>query len=255
METVKSIGIDAGSTTLKIVGVNGEGKILFSVVEDADPRIEEQTQELLKKLKEIHEIKNPKIVATGYGSNLIKADKKVTEITCHAKGIYEYFKTGGTAVDVGGQDNKVILISKSGKVVDFLMNDKCASGTGRFLENTAWRLKIPIEKMAELALKSDGEVQISSTCAVFAESEVISHLSRGQKLEHVIKGLHRAMVKRITSMIYAVGFNPPLMLSGGVAKNRAVVEMLEEELSEKPLIPENPQTVGAFGAALIGLSE
>ncbi len=255
METVKSIGIDAGSTTLKIVGINGEGKILFSIVEDADPKVEEQTQRLLDKLKEKYETKNSKIVATGYGSNLIEADKKVTEITCHARGIYEYFKTGGTAVDIGGQDNKVILISKSGKVVDFLMNDKCASGTGRFLENTAWRLKIPIEKMAELALKSDGEVQISSTCAVFAESEVISHLSRGHKLEHVIKGLHRAMVKRITSMIYAVGFNPPLMLSGGVAKNRAVIEMLEEELGEKPLIPENPQIVGAFGAALIGLSE
>ncbi len=255
MEKVKSIGIDAGSTTLKMVGVDEVGKILFSIVEDADPKIEEQTDKLLGELRNNYDIENSKIVATGYGSNLIKADKKVTEITCHAKGIYEYFKTGGTAVDIGGQDNKVILISKSGKVVDFIMNDKCASGTGRFLENTAWRLKIPTEKMAELAINSDNEVKISSTCAVFAESEVISQLSRGQKLEHVIKGLHRAMVKRITSMVYAIGFNPPLMLSGGVAKNKAVAQMLEEELDEKPLIPENPQIMGAFGAALIGLSE
>ncbi len=255
MEKVKSIGIDAGSTTLKMVGVDEEGKILFSIIEDADPKIEEQTDRLLGELKNNYDIENSKIVATGYGSNLIKADKKVTEITCHAKGIYEYFKTGGTAVDIGGQDNKVILISKSGKVIDFIMNDKCASGTGRFLENTAWRLKIPTEKMAEIALSSDSEVKISSTCAVFAESEVISQLSRGQKLEHVIKGLHRAMVKRITSMVYTVGFNPPLMLSGGVAKNKAVAQMLEEELGEKPLIPENPQIMGAFGAALIGLSE
>ncbi len=255
MEKVKSIGIDAGSTTLKIVGVEEEGKILFSVIEDADPKIEEQTDKLLGELRNNYDIENSKIVATGYGSNLIKADKKVTEITCHAKGIYEYFKTGGTAVDIGGQDNKVILISKNGKVVDFIMNDKCASGTGRFLENTSWRLKISTEKMAELAISSDNEVKISSTCAVFAESEVISQLSRGQKLEHVIKGLHRAMVKRITSMVYAIGFNPPLMLSGGVAKNKAVAQMLEEELGEKPLIPENPQIMGAFGAALIGLSE
>ena len=255
METVKSIGIDAGSTTLKIVGVNEEGKILFTIVEDADPKVEEQTESILNKLKENYDIESSKIVATGYGSNLIKADKKITEITCHAKGIYEHFKSGGTAVDIGGQDNKVILISKGGKVIDFIMNDKCASGTGRFLENTAWRLKIPTEKMAELALNSDGEVKISSTCAVFAESEVISHLSRGEKLEHVIKGLHRAMVKRITSMIYAIGLNPPLMLSGGVAKNKAVVKMLEEELGEKPLIPENPQIMGAFGAALLGLSK
>ena len=255
MEKVKSIGIDAGSTTLKIVGVGKEGKILFSIIEDADPKIEEQTDKLLGELKSNYDIENPKIVATGYGSNLIKASKKVTEITCHAKGIYEYFKTGGTAVDIGGQDNKVILISKNGKVIDFIMNDKCASGTGRFLENTAWRLKIPTENMAELALNSDSEVKISSTCAVFAESEVISQLSRGQKLEHVIKGLHRAMVKRITSMVYAIGFNPPLMLSGGVAKNKAVVQMLEEELNTKPLIPEDPQIMGAFGAALIGLLE
>ena len=255
MEKVKSIGIDAGSTTLKIVGVNKEGKILFSIIEDADPKIEEQTDKLLGELKSNYDIGNSKIVATGYGSNLIKANKKITEITCHAKGIYEYFKTGGTAVDIGGQDNKVILISKNGKVIDFIMNDKCASGTGRFLENTAWRLKIPIENMAELALNSDSEVKISSTCAVFAESEVISQLSRGQKLEHVIKGLHRAMIKRITSMVYAIGFNPPLMLSGGVAKNKAVVQMLEEELNKKPLIPEDPQIMGAFGAALIGLLE
>ncbi len=253
MKTVESIGIDAGSTTLKIVGVDKDKKIIFSIVEDADPRIELQTEKLMESIKKEYTIENATIIATGYGSNLIKADKKITEITCHAKGIYEYFKSGGTAVDIGGQDNKVILISKEGKVIDFIMNDKCASGTGRFLENTAWRLKIPIEKMAELALNSDDEVSISSTCAVFAESEVISQLSRGQRLEHVLKGLHRAMAKRITAMIYAIGFSPPLMLSGGVAKNKTVIKMLEDEMGEKPLIPDNPQIIGAFGAALLGI--
>ncbi len=254
MKKIISIGIDAGSTTLKIVGIAEKRAIAFSIVEDANPLIEKQVDSILSQLANDYDLKTATVVATGYGSNLIKADKKITEITCHAKGIFEHFKTGGTAVDIGGQDNKVILLSDNGRVLDFIMNDKCASGTGRFLENTAWRLKIPIEKMAEIALNCKEEVPISSTCAVFAESEVISQLSRGKKLEHVIKGLHRAMVKRITAMIYGIGLKPPLMLSGGVAKNKAVVYMLEEETGEKPLIPDNPQTIGALGAAIFGLS-
>ncbi len=253
MKVLKSLGIDAGSTTLKIVGLDEERQIVFSIVEEPDPKIEEQVDALLREIGTRYDTASAKVVATGYGSNLLRADEKITEISCHARGIYEYFKTGGTAVDIGGQDNKVMLISENGKVIDFMMNDKCASGTGRFLENTAWRLKIPIEKMADLALKSDGEVPISSTCAVFAESEVISQLSRGHKLAHVIKGLHRAMVKRIGGMIYAIGIRPPLMLSGGVAKNRMVVQMIEEETGETVLLPEDPQIIGAYGAAVLGL--
>jgi predicted CoA-substrate-specific enzyme activase len=254
MNKIVAIGIDAGSTTLKIVGIDQEKNIVFKLIEDAQPLIEKQVDSLLKKLSENYDINSAKIVATGYGSNLIKADKKITEISCHAKGIYEYFKTPGTAVDIGGQDNKVILIGKNGKVIDFIMNDKCASGTGRFLENTAWRLKIPIQDMAKMALSTNKEVSISSVCAVFAESEVISHLARGKKLEEVIRGLHRAMVKRITAMINSIGLTPPLMLSGGVVKNRAVVEMLKEETGQNPLIPQDPQIMGAFGAAIFGLS-
>ena len=251
---VVAIGIDAGSTALKIVGIDENKKIVFSFTEDTEPEIEKQVDSLLNGISDKYNISKAKIVATGYGSNLIKiSHKKVTEITCHATGLYQYFKHGGTGIDIGGQDNKVILIADRGNVIDFVMNDKCASGTGRFLENTAWRLKIPVNKMGEIALSTEKEVPISSTCAVFAESEVISMLARGKKLEEVIRGLHRAMVKRIVSMIYSIGLNSPVMVSGGVVKNKAVVKMLEEEIGEKILIPENPQIIGAYGAALLGL--
>lgn len=256
MEKIVSIGIDAGSTTLKIIGIDQNKKILFSFIDDAQPKIEEQTLIVLEDLKKSYNIDSSAILATGYGSNLIRAAiKKITEISCHAKGIYEYFKHGGTIIDIGGQDNKVIVISNNGKVLDFIMNDKCASGTGRFLENTAWRLKISKEEMAELAMSTYNEVQISSICAVFAESEVISMLARGKKLEEVIRGLHRAMTKRVLAMLHSVKFNPPLILSGGGIKNKAIVKMIEEETYEKPLIPENPQIMGAYGAALFGLEQ
>ncbi len=253
---IKSIGVDAGSTVVKIVGIDGNKKIAFSLVEQADPLIEKQVGKLLDEAKNGFDIgEHTPIVATGYGSELIKgAKRKVTEITCHAKGVFEYFGHGGTLLDIGGQDSKVIVISDKGDVIDFIMNDKCAAGTGRFLETSAWRLKIPIEKMGEIALSTDEEVAISSTCAVFAESEVISRLARGERLEAVIRGLHRSLVKRIVAMIHSVGFKPPLMLSGGVVRNNAIRLMIEEELHVNALMPEHPQLMGAYGAAIIGMA-
>ncbi len=245
-----SLGIDAGSTTIKIIGIDKNKKIVFEKIENTEPDIDKQVKRLLKNIK-ISEIK---IVVTGYGSNLIKfATKKVTEITCHATGAFYYFKKGGTLIDIGGQDSKVVIISDNGKVLDFTMNDKCAAGTGRFLENIAWRLKIPVERMGDIALNSEKEVNISSTCAVFAESEVISMLARGEELEAVIKGLHRALVKRIGAMANSLNIFPPLILSGGVSKNKAIQRMLKEELGFNILIPENPQIIGAYGAAILGI--
>ncbi len=245
-----SLGIDAGSTTIKIIGIDKNKKIVFEKIENTEPDVDKQVKRLLKNIK-ISEIK---IVVTGYGSNLIKfATKKVTEITCHATGVFYYFKKGGTLIDIGGQDSKVVIISENGKVIDFTMNDKCAAGTGRFLENIAWRLKIPVERMGDIALNSEKEVNISSTCAVFAESEVISMLARGEELEAVIKGLHRALVKRIGAMANSLNIFPPLILSGGVSKNIAIQRMLQEELGFNTLIPENPQIIGAYGAAILGI--
>ncbi len=244
-----SLGIDAGSTTIKIIGIDENKSIVFKKIENSEPEVEKQIKRLLKNI----DLSKITIVATGYGSNLIEfADKKVTEITCHAVGAFNYFNKGGTLIDIGGQDSKVVIISDNGKVLDFTMNDKCAAGTGRFLENIAWRLKIPVEKIGDMAINSENEVKISSTCAVFAESEVISMLSRGEKLEAVIKGLHRALAKRIGAMAGSLNIYPPIILSGGVAKNRAIQKMLQDELGFEALIPEDPQIIGAYGAAILG---
>jgi predicted CoA-substrate-specific enzyme activase len=194
------------------------------------------------------------LVATGYGRGLVnQASRQVTEITCHARGIYRELGLGGTLVDIGGQDSKVIRISQEGKVVDFAMNDKCAAGTGRFLENTARRLKVSIDNIGEEVLSVSEEVTISSTCTVFAESEVISLIARGVPVAPILRGLHRSMLQRIVAMILTVGLVPPLMLSGGVVQNPVVCWMLEDETGVKPILPCHPQLTGAYGAALLAL--
>ncbi len=192
-------------------------------------------------------------VATGYGRKLLRATKSVTEISCHARGVYAALRTAGTLVDIGGQDSKVIRIGQGGKAVDFSMNDKCAAGTGRFLENTAARLALPLEEFAQRALASSAEAAISSTCTVFAESEIISLIARGVALDSIVRGLHRSMIARIATMIYHVGLVAPLMLSGGVARNPAVRAMLGEATGEAVVVPEHPQLMGAYGAALLAL--
>jgi len=158
-------------------------------------------------------------------------------------------------VDIGGQDSKVIHISSEGKVLDFSMNDKCAAGTGRFLENTASRLQVPLERLGTEALSVGDETPISSTCTVFAESEVISLISHGEPRAAILRGLHRALIKRIIVMVHSVGLVPPLMLSGGVAQNLAIQHMLADETGEKVILPSHPQLVGALGAALIAMKK
>jgi predicted CoA-substrate-specific enzyme activase len=257
---VVALGIDVGSTTVKIVGVDEEGNLAWHWLEQAEPRVEDQVESFLARA--IDPTMNHRadlgvsvpLVATGYGRKLVRqATRSVTEITCHAKGVYRELAHGGTLVDIGGQDSKVIGISPKGDVTDFSMNDKCAAGTGRFLENTANRLGVPLERMGQVALSALEEVSISSTCTVFAESEVISLIAHGVAVEPILKGLHRSLIKRVVAMIRTVGLAPPLMLSGGVVQNQAIARMLEEESCEQVIVPRHPQLMGAYGAALIAL--
>ena len=251
---VRAFGIDVGSTTVKMVGVDTQGNLAWHCLERAEPRVEDQLERFLARAHETSEVYPVPLVATGYGRKLVRqAARAVTEITCHARGIYRELGRGGTLVDIGGQDSKVIGIGPQGDVTDFAMNDKCAAGTGRFLENTASRLSVPLERMGQVALSAASEVAISNTCTVFAESEVISLIAHGVAVESILRGLHRSLVKRIVAMIRAVGLAPPLMLSGGVAQNQAIPHMLEEETGEKVILPRSPQLVGAYGAALIAL--
>jgi len=250
-----AVGIDAGSTTTKLVGVSADAALIGWRLESAHPCVEEQVARMLGDLRsELGAAEEVPTVATGYGRKLLTAvTKNVTEISCHARGVYACLKTAGTLVDIGGQDSKVIRIGAGGKAVDFSMNDKCAAGTGRFLENTAARLALPLDEFARRALAAVDDAPISSTCTVFAESEIISLIARGVPLDAIVRGLHRSMVSRIVTMIYHVGLLVPLMLSGGVARNPAVRALLAEATGEAVVVPEQPQLMGAYGAALLAL--
>lgn len=252
---IRALGIDVGSTTTKIVGVDAAGDLVWHHIEPADPRVEEQVEEFLVRAKENGAPENISLVATGYGRALVhQATRKVTEITCHARGIYRELKHGGTLVDIGGQDSKVIGISPTGDVIDFSMNDKCAAGTGRFLENSANRLRVPLNEIGSVALATSKEVSISSTCTVFAESEIISLIAHGVGVDAILRGLHRSLIKRIVAMVKMVGLVSPLMLSGGVAQNPAMRALLEEETHTRVILPQHPQLMGAYGAALMALN-
>jgi predicted CoA-substrate-specific enzyme activase len=257
MQQLHALGIDIGSTTMKMTAVDAQGRMIWHCLEQAEPRLEAQVERFLENAgRQYGSLDGIPLVATGYGRRLVQVPaQQVTEITCHARGVFHEFGCGCTLLDVGGQDSKVIAISPQGKVLDFVMNDKCAAGTGRFLENTAARLGVPLEQLGEQALSTREESSISSTCTVFAESEVISLIANGDLLPSILRGLHRALARRMVAMIHTVGLAPPLVLSGGGALNPAMRCMLEEETGERIILPRHPQLVGAQGAALLALEK
>jgi (R)-2-hydroxyacyl-CoA dehydratese activating ATPase len=192
------------------------------------------------------------IVTTGYGrASFPPSRKMITEITCHARGAYALYPQTRTVIDIGGQDSKVIRLDGQGRNVDFQMNDKCAAGTGRFLEVMARALEVSLEEMGELSLQAQRSMKISSTCTVFAESEVVSLIAQNQPKEVIIRGLHEAIAERIHGLIQRVGLEQEVTLTGGVAKNIGVVKALQEQLGVKVYVPPEPQIVGALGAALL----
>ncbi|MEM4587306.1 MAG: acyl-CoA dehydratase activase [Candidatus Jordarchaeales archaeon] len=192
------------------------------------------------------------IVATGYGRvNAPYASIKISEIACHAKGAYFINRNVRIVIDVGGQDSKVIAVGSEGEVVDFYMNDKCAAGTGRFLDIMASTLEMSHEEMAHAALSSRNPAKISSMCTVFAESEVISLIAKGARKEDIAAGLCHAIADRLASMVRKLGVKGVIMMSGGVAKNTGLVNILGKKLGEKIYVPDEPQIIGALGAALI----
>jgi predicted CoA-substrate-specific enzyme activase len=253
MSIAVAVGVDAGSTTCKVAAVDAAGEMVAWRLEPTRPRLEEQAAEMVGALRAGLEMDGEApVVATGYGRRLVRgAGRRVTEITCHARGVFRALGHGGTLLDIGGQDSKAIRIGSDGRPVDFAMNDKCAAGTGRFLEHTAARLGVEVADLGRHALAASAEEHITSTCTVFAESEIISLIARGADLDAIIRGLHRSLVSRIAAMARSVGLSPPLILSGGVALNAAVREMMAEATGEPVVLPPQPQMMGAYGAALI----
>ncbi|MFH1852540.1 MAG: acyl-CoA dehydratase activase [Candidatus Neomarinimicrobiota bacterium] len=193
-----------------------------------------------------------RLVATGYGRAAVAgAAKQMTEITCHAVGARHLFPAVRTVIDIGGQDAKVIHLAADGQLVDFAMNDKCAAGTGRFLEVMAQRLEVDLDQLGDMALQAEKAVTISSTCTVFAESEVVSLVARNHPRAEIVRGLHVAIVNRVWSQVQTVGIHGQVAMTGGVARNRGVVKLLEQRLGLDLQIHSEPQIVGALGAAVL----
>jgi len=248
-------GIDSGSTTTKAVILDRSGTLrAFAIVPTGADSREASRRVLETALREagLGRERLRQVVATGYGREIAHDEAHtVTEITCHARGVHAAFNQVRTIIDIGGQDSKAIRIDERGRVQDFAMNDKCAAGTGRFLEVMSRTLGVPLAQMGERSASSRKRVHVSSMCTVFAESEVVSLVARGERVEDILNGIHQAISDRVASLAIRVGQQPPVAITGGVAKNTAVVRALEERLSTRFLVPDEPQLTGALGAALI----
>lgn len=246
-------GIDIGSLSSEALVLTGDGVLSYSIVSTGvDPQRAART--CLEKALAEADLGAEAIsvtVATGYGRLRIPfADREVTEISCHARGAHFLFPRTRTVIDIGGQDSKVISLDEQGGVTDFVMNDKCAAGTGRFLEVMAAALETELADMGRQSLLAKRGVSISSMCTVFAESEVISLIAEGYRGEEIIRGLHEAISRRIFGMTRRLRLRGEITLSGGVAKNRGIAEILKGLCGLRINIPEEPQIVGALGAAL-----
>ena len=193
------------------------------------------------------------IVSTGYGRiNVPFADKQFTEITCHAKGIISLFPKAKTIIDVGGQDIKAIKIDATGKTTDFVMNDKCAAGSGRFIEVIADTLGVPLDKVGDLSLQSKNPAKISNICTIWAQQEVAASLAQGIPVSDLLAGVHQSLAERINTMVNRLRVEDAVVVTGGGAKNRGLLKALSEQLGHEILVPDEPLITGALGAALMG---
>ncbi len=251
--SIITLGVDIGSTASKslilrdgeeimatsVIGVgagtSGPSRAIDAVLENAGIRKEDIDY----------------VVATGYGRNLLKeADSQISELSCHAKGAYFLFPDVRTIIDIGGQDSKALKIGDKGMLENFVMNDKCAAGTGRFLDVIVKVLEITLDELAQYDEKSNQEITISSTCTVFAESEVISQLASGTRIEDIIRGIHKSIASRVGSLAKRVGIRDDVVMTGGVALNKGMVRALSENIGFDIQTSSYCQLNGALGAAV-----
>lgn len=252
------VGIDSGASATKAIIIDEDGKIVSYTIVPSGINFKVSSEEALRKALESSRLSLKDIsyiVSTGYGRALVNTNSVSSEITCISRGIHKLFPSVRTIIDVGGQDSKAVRIDENGRVLDFVMNDKCAAGTGRFLEVMSSILGKPIEELSRLHFKSSKPIKISSTCTVFAESEVISHISQGSGIEDAIAGLHEAIAERVYNMASRIGFEKDLAFTGGVAKNQGFVDALSKKIGVSPKLPEEPQIICAFGAALAAIKK
>ena len=253
------MGVDLGSTTAKTAILDADGTLVGSsivqmgAVSRAAARM--ATDQALAAVG-IDEAAVARTVSTGYGRRLVeRADRHFTEITCHARGAASLWPGVRLVIDIGGQDSKVIAVDENGFVESFAMNDRCASGTGRFFEVLCRALEVDIDDVAALALQGSPDLEVSSMCATFAETEVISLLAGGASTQDIAASVHRAVAARTLGLVAQVGKRTPVAMTGGVAKNAAAVQCLSDALKLPVDVPREPQLAGAYGAALLALDD
>ncbi len=250
-------GVDVGSTQTKAVIVDEAKAIVGRSLIDTGANViraaENAFQQALKSA-DLREEEVEYVIGTGYGRYKVTfGNTQVTEISCHGRGAVHMFPETCTVLDMGGQDTKAIRVSAAGEIVDFCMNDKCAAGTGRFLGAASSALDIPLEELGPMALRGERQVKISTTCTVFAESEVLSWLGKGKKIEDILLGVHQSIAMRATGLLRRVGIEEQVTFTGGVARNQAMIEALNKRLGLEVNVSEESHFMGALGAALFAL--
>lgn len=247
-------GIDVGSTMTKAVVLN-KG-LVASIIGPTGPeqrRLANKVMEEAVRRASLSFQAITYIVSTGYGRiNVPFADRQFTEISCHAKGIVHLFPNAKTIIDIGGQDIKAIKIDTAGKTTDFVMNDKCAAGSGRFIEVIADTLGVPLDKVGDLSLQSKNPAKISNICTIWAQQEVAASLAQGLPISDLLAGVHHSLADRICRMVNRLIVEEEVIVTGGGAKNKGLLKALSEQLGHEILVPEEPLITGALGAALLG---
>lgn len=251
-----SIGIDIGSRNTKLVVFDPSASaILYAGYRGTDISPLASVAALLAEAANtpgMPDLKALPTAVTGYGRKLYKdAGKTLSEIVCHAAGTRYYHPSCRTVIDIGGQDSKVLTIDASGKVKDFVMNDKCAAGTGRFLEMTAMRLGCTLSELSQTAQASTRRITLNSTCVVFAESEIIGLMAQETSAADIATAVNLSIAKRIAAQVGSLEFSPPVVFTGGVAQNAALAACIAEEIGFPLLFPPDPEITGALGAAIL----
>ena len=250
-------GIDSGSTSTDVVILDRNRKIVTGIIlptgAGAAVGAERALEEALKEAG-LERSDLDAMVTTGYGRTAIsEGDRSITEITCHARGAHFLDPSVRTVIDIGGQDSKVIRLDENGAVVNFVMNDKCAAGTGRFLEMMARTMEMSLDEMSKAGLKYKEDITISSMCTVFAESEVVSLIAQNKATDDIVHGLNKAVASKTAALVKRVGGEERYMMTGGVSKNESLVKTLEEKLGTTLVVHEDAQLCGALGAALFAM--
>ena len=246
-------GVDIGSRTAKAVIMEGN-EIISHAVGDSLRRGPDVGIDILKEAVGLAGLRLSDVeyvMPTGYGRfRLSEGEKHISEISCHARGIHWHFPTVRTIMDIGGQDSKAINCDSRGRLTNFILNTKCAGGTGRFLEVIADILDVPIDKLGELSARSEHDISFSTVCVIFAKTEALNMFRRGMQKSDIVNGLHKTVANIAVSMLRQIALKKDLSITGGVAKNSGVVAKIKEGIGLEPLIAPDPQLVGAIGAAL-----